>query len=166
MQRCLINYVLIYNFTVIKEGMEKTTNSTTTSLIRTKSDQLVETIAAALGAMKSPVSSSSCGEAAAADGSGNLSRMSSRRLAAASPGRSSGSVGRNTHIRKSRSAQMKFDVDDLNSGAALSRASSASLGFSFSFTGFTVPADDIADSKPFSDDEFGQYIYSSTLQIN
>ncbi|XP_042015796.1 ABC transporter G family member 22-like [Salvia splendens] len=132
--------------------MEKTNNSAT-SLIRTKSDQLVETIAAALGAIKSPVSS---GGDAAADGSGNLSRMSSRRLAAASPGRGSGSVGRNTHIRKSRSAQMKFDVDDLNSGAALSRASSASLGLSFSFTGFTVPADEIADSKPFSDDEIAE----------
>ncbi|KAK4382343.1 ABC transporter G family member 22 [Sesamum angolense] len=128
--------------------------SSTTSLIRTKSDQLVETMAAALAAMKSPLSS---GEAAASSGglesSGNLSRKSSRRLAMASPGRSSGSVGKNTHIRKSRSAQMKFDLDDLNSGAALSRASSASLGFSFSFTGFTVPPDEIADLKPFSDDE-------------
>lgn len=122
----------------------------TTSLIRTKSDQLVESIAAALGAMKSPASSV---DAAADGGSGNLSRLSSRRLA--SPGRSSGSAGRNTHIRKSRSAQMKFDIDDLNSGAALSRASSASLGLSFSFTGFTVPADDIIGSKPFSDDEIG-----------
>lgn len=130
----------------------------TTSLIRTKSDQLVESIAAALGAMKSPASSVD----AAADGSGTLSRMSSRRLATASPGRSSGSVGRNTHIRKSRSAQMKFDLDDMNSGAALSRASSASLGFSFSFTGFTVPADDIAGSKPFSDDEIGK---SSNIYI-
>ncbi|KAL0333549.1 UNVERIFIED_CONTAM: ABC transporter G family member 22 [Sesamum angustifolium] len=133
--------------------MDQKTNSTT-SLIRTKSDQLVETMAAALAAMKSPLSS---GEAAASSGglesSGNLSRKSSRRLAMASPGRSSGSVGKNTHIRKSRSAQMKFDLDDLNSGAALSRASSASLGFSFSFTGFTVPPDEIADLKPFSDDE-------------
>ena len=48
---------------------------------------------------------------------------------------------------------MKFDLDDLGSGAALSRASSASLGLSFSFTGFTVPPDEIADSRPFSDDD-------------
>lgn len=48
---------------------------------------------------------------------------------------------------------MKFDVDDLTSGAALSRASSASFGLSFSFTGFTLPPDDIADSTPFSDDD-------------
>lgn len=134
------------------------------SLIRTKSDQLVETIAAALGAMKPPLSVSSSEAAAAGDlesGGGNqqLSRKSSRRLAAASPGRGSGSVGKNTHIRKSRSAQMKFDLDDLNSGAALSRASSASLGFSFSFTGFTVPADETADSKPFSDDEIRKFFH-------
>ncbi|KAI3447383.1 hypothetical protein Pfo_004048 [Paulownia fortunei] len=131
--------------------MEKT--NSTSSLIRTKSDQLVETIAAALGAMKSPVSSSEAATSGGQESSGGLSRKSSRRLAAASPGRSSSSIGKNTHIRKSRSAQMKFDLDDLNSGAALSRASSASLGFSFSFTGFTVPPDEIADMKQFSDEE-------------
>nr|GLL36491.1 ABC transporter G family member 22 isoform X2 [Ipomoea trifida]GMD41671.1 ABC transporter G family member 22 isoform X1 [Ipomoea batatas] len=128
--------------------MEKTSS---TSLLRTKSDQLVETMAAAMAAMRSPASSGDGTGSGAPDsgggGGGTLSRKSSRRLAAASPGRSS------THIRKSRSAQMKFDLDDLSSGAALSRASSASLGFSFSFTGFTVPPDEIADSKPFSDDD-------------
>ncbi|KAL2250865.1 UNVERIFIED_CONTAM: ABC transporter G family member 22 [Sesamum indicum] len=117
--------------------MEKTNSAS--SLIRTKS---VETI------LKSPVSS-----AEAAESSGGLSRKSSRRLAAASPGRSSSGNGNKTHIRKSRSAQMKFELDDLGSGAALSRASSASLGFSFSFTGFTMPPDEIADTKPFSDDD-------------
>ncbi|CAL9026210.1 unnamed protein product [Prunus brigantina] len=126
--------------------MEKLPNSSV--LARTKSDQLVETMAAAF---KSPP----LGEAIAgsADGSSTLSRKSSRRMMGASPGRGSGSVGKNTHIRKSRSAQMKLDLDEVSSGAALSRASSASLGFSFSFTGFTVPPDDIADSKPFSDDD-------------
>ncbi|BBH10098.1 ABC-2 type transporter family protein, partial [Prunus dulcis] len=108
-------------------------------LARTKSDQLVETVAAAF---KSPP----LGEAivGSADGSSTLSRKSSRRMMGASPGRGSGS---------SRSAQMKLELDEVSSGAALSRASSASLGFSFSFTGFTVPPDDIADSKPFSDDD-------------
>ncbi|KAL0374755.1 UNVERIFIED_CONTAM: ABC transporter G family member 22 [Sesamum radiatum] len=91
--------------------MEKANSAN--GLIRTKS---VETI------LKSPVSS------AEAESSGGLSRKSSRRLAAASPGRSSSGNGNNTHIRKSRSAQMKFELDDLGSGAALSRASSASLG--------------------------------------
>ncbi|WVY98714.1 hypothetical protein V8G54_030865 [Vigna mungo] len=54
-----------------------------------------------------------------------LSRKSSRWLTDTSPGRGGG--GKNTHIRKSRSAQisqMKLDFDDLSSGAALSRASS------------------------------------------
>ncbi|PIN08822.1 Transporter, ABC superfamily (Breast cancer resistance protein) [Handroanthus impetiginosus] len=131
--------------------MDKT--NSTSGLIRTKSDQLVDTMAAALAAMKSPVSSGEAASSGGMDSSGNLSRKPSRRLAAASPARSSGSLGKNTHIRKSRSAQMKFDLEDLNSGAALSRASSASLGFSFSFTGFTVPPDEIADLTPFSDDE-------------
>lgn len=126
--------------------MEKLPSSSV--LPRTKSDQLAETVAAAF---KSPP----LGEAivGSADGSSTLSRKSSRRMMGASPGRGSGSVGKNTHIRKSRSAQMKLDLDEVSSGAALSRASSASLGFSFSFTGFTVPPDDIADSKPFSDDD-------------
>ncbi|VVA15328.1 PREDICTED: ABC transporter [Prunus dulcis] len=126
--------------------MEKLPSSSV--LARTKSDQLVETVAAAF---KSPP----LGEAivGSADGSSTLSRKSSRRMMGASPGRGSGSVGKNTHIRKSRSAQMKLELDEVSSGAALSRASSASLGFSFSFTGFTVPPDDIADSKPFSDDD-------------
>ncbi|KAL3623460.1 ABC transporter G member 22 [Castilleja foliolosa] len=128
--------------------MEK--QNSTSGLIRTKSDQLVETMAAAFGAMKSPFSPSSAETAATGGGglesSGRLSRKSSRRT-------NSGSFGRNSHIRKSRSAQMKFELEDLNSGAALSRASSASLGFSFSFTGFTVPQDEMADTAPFSDEE-------------
>ncbi|KAL0346952.1 UNVERIFIED_CONTAM: ABC transporter G family member 22 [Sesamum calycinum] len=120
--------------------MEKTNSAN--GLIRTKS---VEPI------LKSPVSSTE-----AAESSGGLSRKSSRRMAAASPGRSSSGHGNNTHIRKSRSAQMKFELDDLGSGAALSRASSASLGFSFSFTGFTMPPDEVADTKPFSDDDIAE----------
>ncbi|XP_008241114.1 PREDICTED: ABC transporter G family member 22 isoform X2 [Prunus mume] len=137
--------------------MEKLPNSSV--LARTKSDQLVETVAAAF---KSPPP----GEAIAgsADGSSTLSRKSSRRVMGASPGRGSGSVGKNTHIRKSRSAQMKLDLDEVSSGAALSRASSASLGFSFSFTGFTVPPDDIADSKPFSDDDDIQDLEAGTTR--
>ncbi|KAM5559230.1 ABC transporter G family member 22 [Rosa sericea] len=128
--------------------MEKLNSS---GLARTKSDQLVESVAAAF---KSPTSSEAAA-VAAEGGSGTLSRKSSRRMMGASPGRGSGSGSAkgSTHIRKTRSAQMKFELDEVSSGAALSRASSASLGFSFSFTGFTVPADEIADSKPFSDDE-------------
>ncbi|WJX11363.1 ABC transporter G member 22 [Trifolium repens] len=118
----------------------------TMGISRTKSDQLVESMAAAL---KSPQSSDHSANGAV-EGSGGLSRKSSMRITAASPGRSG---GRNTHIRKTRSAQLKIDFDELGSGAALSRASSASLGLSFSFTGFTMPPDQIADTKPFSDDD-------------
>lgn len=116
--------------------MEKTSSL---GLARTKSDQLLEKVAAAF---KSPTSSTEANGVVGESGSTTLSRKSSKQtLTAPSPGRGSGSGGggRNTHIRKSRSAQLKLDLDDLGSGAALSRASSASLGLSFSFTGFTLP---------------------------
>ncbi|XVF07482.1 hypothetical protein REPUB_Repub06bG0143000 [Reevesia pubescens] len=136
--------------------MEKPINSTT--LARTKSDQLVETLAAAF---KSPTRSDQA--PGTSDSGGTLSRKSSKRLMmGTSPGRSSGGSRNNTHIRKSRSAQMKLDLEELSSGAALSRASSASLGLSFSFTGFTVPPDEIADSKPFSDDDIPEDIEAGT----
>lgn len=142
--------------------MEKINSAS--GLIRTKSDQLVETISAALAAMTSPVSSSEAAGGGPESG-GSLSRKSSKGgLISASPGRGSSSTRNNTHIRKTRSAQMKFDLDDLSSGAALSRASSASLGFSFSFTGFTVPPDDIADSRPFSDDDNPEDLEAGTLK--
>lgn len=123
-----------------------------TSLLRTRSDQLAETMASI---MKSPTHSSSetAAVGAALENGGTGSRKYSKRLGVPSPGRSGGSTGKNAHIRKWSSAQMKFDLDEVSSGAALSRASSASLGLSFSFTGFTMPPDDIADTKPFSDDE-------------
>ncbi|XP_075489931.1 ABC transporter G family member 22-like isoform X2 [Primulina tabacum] len=135
-------------------AMEKT--NSTVGLLRTKSDQLVETMAEVLASMKCSFSSSEAAAAEAAsgqEGGANLSRKSSKSLLAASPGQSGGSTGKKTHVRKSRSAQMKIELEDLSSGAALSRASSASLGFSFSFTGFTVPPDEIDDLKPFSDGE-------------
>ena len=128
--------------------MEKSHSSS--GLVRTKSDQFLETVAAAFK------SSSSEAAGAAVESGGTLSRKSSRRMMAASPGRTSSS-SRNTHIRKSRSAQMKLDLDDVSSGAALSRASSASFGLSFSFTGFAMPPEDIDDSKPFSDDDIRKF---------
>ncbi|WJX79625.1 ABC transporter G member 22 [Trifolium repens] len=113
----------------------------TSGLWRTKSEQL-ESVVEDL--KLPPGSSESTG-----GGSGSLTRKSSKR---ASPG------GRNTHIRKARSAQtsLKVDLDEVNSGAALSRASS--LGLSFSFTGFSVPLDEISNSKPFSDDDIPEDI--------
>ncbi|KAF8721247.1 hypothetical protein HU200_023172 [Digitaria exilis] len=76
-----------------------------------------------------------------------------------------GGGGNNRHIRKSRSAQLKLDMEDLvGSGAALSRASSASLGFSFTFTGFTPPPQYMhsADPAPFSDDDSPMDIEAGT----
>ncbi|XP_058105721.1 ABC transporter G family member 22 isoform X2 [Magnolia sinica] len=111
-------------------------DTTTSGILRTKSDQL-DTLA-----RKSPSRSGS----AETELNATLARKSSfgKRMAA--------SPGRGKHIRKSRSGQLKLDLDEA-SGAALSRASSASLGFSFSFTGFTVPPEDIADLRGFSDEE-------------
>ncbi|KAK4777517.1 hypothetical protein SAY87_017704 [Trapa incisa] len=139
-------------------------SSSSTGLARTISDQLLETVGAAfkypppLPSGEEPSAAGGSSKPAAGEG-GALSRKSSRRLmTAASPGRSTvasagGGGSKNTHIRKSRSAQMKLDLEDVSSGAALSRASSASLGLSFSFTGYAMPPEEIADSKPFSDDD-------------
>ncbi|XP_028777516.1 ABC transporter G family member 22 isoform X2 [Neltuma alba] len=131
--------------------MEKTNSC---GLARTKSEQLVETVVAAL---KPATSSDSMNGMMDSGGSGGtLSRKSSRRM---SPG------GKNSHIRKSRSAQIKVDLDEVGSGAALSRASSASLGLSFSFTGFTLTPDEITDSKPFRDQDIPEDIEAGTCHL-
>ncbi|XP_076917685.1 ABC transporter G family member 22-like [Bidens hawaiensis] len=131
--------------------MEKPTSSL--GLWRTQSDQLPQI---------SETFSGGSAEVGSGGSTGTHSRKSSRQMVFASPGRSGGSSKNNTHIRKTRSAQMKFDLDDVGSGAALSRASSASLGFSFSFTGFTMPPDEIADSRPFSDEDIAEDIEAGT----
>ncbi|PSS15834.1 ABC transporter G family member 22 like [Actinidia chinensis var. chinensis] len=134
--------------------------SSFSGLLRTKSDQLVEAV---MAAMKSPAASESA-EAGGGSVGGTLSRKPSKSLlAAGSPGRgATGGSSKNTHIRKSRSAQMKVELDEVSNGAALSRASSASLGFSYSFTGFTIAPDDIADSRPFSDDDIPEDLEAGT----
>ncbi|KAJ1298729.1 hypothetical protein BS78_01G475900 [Paspalum vaginatum] len=115
---------------------------------RTRSDQLTPSQSLSRTASAETVLS-------AADTTTSLSRKSSfgRKRRSASVG---GGGHHNSHIRKSRSAQLKLDKEDLiSSGAALSRASSASLGFSFTFTGFTPPPQDMCSADPplFSDDE-------------
>lgn len=85
-----------------------------------------------------------------------------RKIMGTSPGKKA-----SYHSRRSRSAQLKLDSEDVTSGAALSRASSASLGFSFSFTGFTAPPEDIiADLPTFSDDDNGNcsFPFSSVFE--
>ncbi|THU64778.1 hypothetical protein C4D60_Mb01t30020 [Musa balbisiana] len=65
-----------------------------------------------------------------------------------------GSLKGDHHRRKTWSGHMKTDCDDGGSGANLSRASSASLSFSCSFTGFTaLPQDAASDAKAFGDNE-------------
>ncbi|KAJ0714661.1 putative ABC transporter, AAA+ ATPase domain, ABC-2 type transporter [Helianthus annuus] len=116
-------------------------------LSRTQSDQLT---------MKSTISSEVTKEV-----DRTLSRKSSRNQVLASSGRI-GNSGRNTHIKRGKSAQMKFEHDDVGSGAVLSRASSASLGFSFSLAGFTMQPDEIADLTPFSEDDIPEDIEAGT----
>ncbi|GMH09687.1 hypothetical protein Nepgr_011528 [Nepenthes gracilis] len=136
------------NFNWVRGKMMEKVNSKV-GLARTKSDQIVAELVAGI---RSPAASDA--RHGGPDSSENMLRKPSRKMAAAaaSPGRSGGS-NRNTHIRTSRSAQLKLDTDEVGSGAALSSASSASLGFSFSSTGFVILPEDIADSKPFSDNE-------------
>ncbi|KAK8488469.1 hypothetical protein V6N11_059445 [Hibiscus sabdariffa] len=142
----------------IKTSCSMENPSTSTTLVRTKSDQLVETLAAAF---KSPRQSEHQSPGTSESG-GTLSRK--RLMVGTSPKRSGGSEN-NTYIRKTRSAQMKQELEELSSGAALSRASSASLGLSFSFTGFTLPPDEIADSKPFSDDDIPEDVEAGASKM-
>ncbi|KAI3997521.1 hypothetical protein MKX01_008128 [Papaver californicum] len=68
------------------------------------------------------------------------------------------SPGPRIHTRKhSRSGQL----DEVSSGGALSRASSASFGF-FSSAGFTVPPEDIANLQEISDDDIPEDIEANT----
>ncbi|KAE9621718.1 putative xenobiotic-transporting ATPase [Lupinus albus] len=120
-------------------------NANSSGLARTKSDQLVDLVVSAL---KSQSSGDSIGVVDGDGGGGSsMTRKSSWRMMGASPSRGGGGGGgsRKTHIRKT------------SSGVALSRASS-SMDFSFSFTGFTLPPDEISDSKPFSDDDIPEDI--------
>ncbi|CAM8894972.1 unnamed protein product [Rhodiola kirilowii] len=130
--------------------------SSALSIARTKSDQLLEMMrysSPASSNNEEPLPVFTMDNAASSAGTPTTLRKPNRRTTSGGSGSK-----QNTHIRKSRSAQMKFDLDEVSSGAALSRASSASLGFSFSFTGFTVPPDEIAGSRPFSDDEIAEDI--------
>ncbi|CAL4937716.1 unnamed protein product [Urochloa decumbens] len=135
---------------------------------RTKSEQLAPS-SQSLSRTESAetVASSNADTTASATASQPPSRKPSfaRRQRAASVGGAGAGSGR-SHIRKSRSAQLKLDVEDLvSSGAALSRASSASLGFSFTFTGFTPPPQymhSAADPAPFSDDDSPRDIEAGT----
>ncbi|XP_039113860.1 ABC transporter G family member 22-like isoform X2 [Dioscorea cayenensis subsp. rotundata] len=117
--------------------------SASSGILRTKSEQIE------MASIKQSLSRTASAETiSVADTNGGLSRKSSFGKIG-SPGRRVGN-----HTRKSRSGQLKLELDEVSSSAALSRASSAGLGFSFSFTGFTPPEDIIANlKKSFSDDD-------------
>ncbi|CAL4929138.1 unnamed protein product [Urochloa decumbens] len=135
-------------------------------IVRTKSEQLAPSQSLSRTESAETVASSNADTTASATASQPPSRKPSfaRRQRAASVGGAGAGSGR-SHIRKSRSAQLKLDVEDLvSSGAALSRASSASLGFSFTFTGFTPPPQYMhsAEPAPFSDDDSPRDIEAGT----
>ncbi|RWW39452.1 hypothetical protein BHE74_00055221 [Ensete ventricosum] len=108
-------------------------------IARTKSDQL-EMAPPRPPPTLSPTASAESMPVADANGGPSLSRKSSvgKKLVGSSPAAKGGH-----HLRSTRSGHMKVDCEDSGSGGSLSRASSASLGFSFSFTGFTAFPEDI-----------------------
>uniref|UniRef100_A0A165YS51 ABC transporter domain-containing protein n=1 Tax=Daucus carota subsp. sativus TaxID=79200 RepID=A0A165YS51_DAUCS len=116
--------------------------SSATGLRRTQSDQIVG-IEIMSVAMKSP--------SVLTDGVTGTEK-GSKKLISKGGGLSAlpGGVGSNSsrHTRRTRSAQMRFDADELSSSTPLSRASSASMGFSF-----TGPSNDIAHSRLLSDND-------------
>lgn len=118
--------------------------SLATGLMRTQSEQLVE-IEIMSAAMKPP---SVLADGVTGPVNGSRKSMSKGGGLSESP-RSGGSTS-SRRTRKSMSAQMKFDMDELSSDTALSRVSSASMGFSF--TAFNVPSNDIAETKLISED--------------
>jgi hypothetical protein len=138
---------------------------------RTRSEQLPPPAAAAAQSLSRTASAETVLSNADV---ASLSRKSSfgKRSASGGSGAGGSSHGNGrSHIRKSRSAQLKLDMEDLvSSGAALSRASSASLGFSFTFTGFTPPPQHefnmgSADLAPFSDDDVDLEAAATTRRL-
>ena len=118
-----------------------------TALARSKSDQLETMVKKSPS--RSTLSEAECGT--------SLTRKSSSgKLKSISPGHM------NTHIKKQRSGQLKLDFDEVSSNTALSRGSSASFGLSFSFAGFTVPPEEIANLRGFSDDDTRKLSYYPT----
>ncbi|VVB05467.1 unnamed protein product [Arabis nemorensis] len=127
--------------------------SSSSGLVKAKSETLAE-------ALKSTSLDISNG-----DGSshGSKQNVMARTLSSPSHGSSNSKNRRNTHIRKAKSAHP--DLGRLTGGAALSRASSASLGLSFSFTGFTVPHEEIIASERCSNDDLLEDIEAATSSV-
>ncbi|CAL9096005.1 unnamed protein product [Musa acuminata var. zebrina] len=100
-----------------------------------------------MGATRGPtMSSTEVVPTSAVNGSPSLSRKLSfgKKLM--------GSFKGGHHLRKTWSGHMKMDSEDVGSEASLSRASSASLSFSYSFTGFTA-LPEVSDTMAFGNNE-------------
>lgn len=105
-----------------------------------------------MGATRGPtMSSTEVVPTSAVNGSPSLSRKLSfgKKLM--------GSFKGGHHLRKTWSGHMKMDSEDVGSEASLSRASSASLSFSYSFTGFTA-LPEVSDTMAFGNNENGNAV--------
>lgn len=129
--------------------------SSSSGLVKAKSETLAE-------ALKSSSLDFSNGGGSS---HGSKEDVMARTLSSPSHGSSSSNNRRNTHIRKAKSAHPALDLGRLTGGAALSRASSASLGLSFSFTGFTVPHEEIIASERCSNDDICKKTIKTQHQI-
>ncbi|CAE6075969.1 unnamed protein product [Arabidopsis arenosa] len=130
------------------------TSSSSSGLVKAKS----ETLAEALKSTSLDFSND--------DGSSHGNKQHVRAKTLSSPSHSGSHKNRrNTHIRKAKSAHPALDLGSLTGGAALSRASSASLGLSFSFTGFTVPHEEIIASERCSNDDILEDIEAATSTV-
>ncbi|XP_010503973.1 PREDICTED: ABC transporter G family member 27-like isoform X2 [Camelina sativa] len=130
-------------------------SSSSSGLVKAKSETLAEAL------------KSSSLDFSNDDGSSHGSKqhvMMARTLSSSSHS-SSSKYRRNTHIRKAKSAHPALDLAGLTGGAALSRASSASHGISFSFTGFTVPHEEIIASERCSNEDFLEDIEAATSSV-
>ncbi|EOA25273.1 hypothetical protein CARUB_v10018588mg [Capsella rubella] len=135
--------------------MELGTSSSSSGLVKAKS----ETLAAALESSSLDFSNDG--------GSSHGSKQHVMARTLSSPSHSSSSKNRrNTHIRKSKSAHPALDHGGLTGGAALSRASSASLGISFSFTGFTVPQEEMIASERCSNEDILEESEAATSSVS
>ncbi|CAN7135606.1 unnamed protein product [Brassica rapa subsp. narinosa] len=130
--------------------MEMGTSSSSSGLVKAKSETLSE-------ALKSSSLDFS-------NGGGSSHGRKQHVRASSSPSQSGiSNYRRNTHIRKAKT----LDLGRLTGGEALSRASSASLGLSFSFTGFAVPHEEeiIPSERSCSNDDNLEDIEAATSSV-
>lgn len=124
-------------------------DSASPKIAMAKSDKLE------MGATRGPTMSSTTSAEVVPSSAVNGSPSLSRKLSFGK--KLMGSFKGGHHLRKTWSGHMKMDSEDVGSEASLSRASSASLSFSYSFTGFTA-LPEVSDTRAFSNNENGNAI--------